>query len=80
MVMASMMQLALDKNSHKGTWSHCRPSWLLRRLETEVRELRRAVRKREPASRVWQEAADVANFAAMVADVVGDRQGKRRGQ
>lgn len=74
-VMASKLQ----ENAHKGAWWHCKPSWLLRRLETEVRELRRAVQRRAPAKELWREAADVGNFAAMVADVMEDRERRRGG-
>jgi len=60
------MKLKLLKNSHKGGWLSEDVGSLLRRLKMEVREL-------EEAIYIWndgivEEAADVANFAMMIAD------------
>lgn len=63
------MEHQLSNNDHKGHWSGCTNAYLLRRLETECRELRRELEKsRVKPERVIREAADVANFAMMIAD------------
>lgn len=80
------MEKVLRDNDHKGGWEECRPDWLLMRLKQEVSELDSAMRKgtvphtgvddrtsdvpADPA----REAADVANFAMMIADVLGRLQ------
>lgn len=67
------MQSRLELNVHKGdNWQECAPVWLLGRLQEEVNELCDAVfgRGRSNPALVWAEAADVANFAAMLADCV----------
>jgi NTP pyrophosphatase (non-canonical NTP hydrolase) len=58
----------LALNDHKGGWDGEDPAWLLDRLQEELNELREAV---EVGGDVIGEAADVANFALMVADVAG---------
>lgn len=59
----------LDQNDHKTHWSNATQSYLLGRLADEVGELRRAVLVETPdPDRVLAEAADVANFAMMIAD------------
>ena len=65
---AERMEAELAENDHKRHWSSCTPGWLLKRLEDEVAELRRAVETGAPAARVISEAADVGNFAMMIAD------------
>lgn len=75
----------LEENAHKGGWSDESPRWLLTRVEEELVELRQAVDAWNAAThrgypddicearrrKVLREAADVANFALMVADVCG---------
>ena len=78
---AAEMENKLAENRHKGDregWLKDTPEALLERLDEEVTELKEAVRlmKTLPPSevtkmRVTQEAADVGNFAMMVADVCG---------
>ena len=63
---ARQMEAKLRENDHKGGWDDCELGWLLRRLGQEVGELRRALKKEK---HVVREAADVANFAMMIADV-----------
>lgn len=65
---ARAMEEKLAENDHKGGWLDETFTWLLGRLEDEMRELKRAVRKGEPARTVLREAADVANFAMMIAE------------
>lgn len=75
---ATLMELQLQANDHKGGWTHDTAADLLTRLYEEAAELRAAVtahalarpNEQEAAMvRVGEEAADVGNFAMMVADV-----------
>jgi NTP pyrophosphatase (non-canonical NTP hydrolase) len=66
---AQAMEAELRANAHKGGWSTCSTGYLLRRLGQEVGELRRALNSRASRETVLSEAADVANFAMMIADV-----------
>lgn len=66
------MVVKLDENSGKGGWSNDSPDSLLLRVFEEAVELTSAV-KHETSDAVIREAADVANFAMMVADVVARR-------
>jgi len=66
---ALLMEDRLQANDHKGGWADCADEYLLRRLQEEVNELHVAMRDR-PLD-VGEEAADVANFAMMLADVSG---------
>lgn len=82
---AQAMEAQLRANDHKPGWKGIEPDALLDRLREERRELEVAVLQIEvyamgncsPANtthyvgRVVKEAADVANFAMMVADVCG---------
>ena len=83
----------LMANAHKGGWKDENVYDLLSRLGDEVRELEEAVHawdlaKSRPitssevaadlAGKVAKEAADVGNFAMMVADVVGGLRYERR--
>ena len=58
----------LDKmrvNAHKAHWNTVTQQWLMERLHEEVYEL---VETLANGGDVISEAADVANFAAMIAD------------
>jgi len=81
---AETMERKLRENEYKSIWKNESANWLLDRLREEVEELDRAIyrpdwkchvdkpenqRRCEMRSDVWREAADVANFAMMVADV-----------
>lgn len=75
---ATLMEEALRRNEGKGGWHDDQPEELLLRAYEELGELHREVLRRfrsdEPGSwrnRIAREAADVANFALMVADVCG---------
>ena len=63
---ASDMFEKLRKNAHKAHWNTVDQSWLLGRLKVEVEELSNAIN--HTPSEIIQECADVANFAAMIAD------------
>lgn len=74
---AHLMEAKLRENDYKGGWQKDKPSALLKRLREEADELDAAI---QPGTRgdigpwrglVGNEAADVANFAMMVADVCG---------
>lgn len=70
---ADLMEAQLRKNDHKGGWKNDRPHALLKRLYDEAAELGHAMPYDDdfdPENVGW-EAADVANFAMMIADVCG---------
>ena len=60
------MEEKLRRNDHKGGWEECSLDVLFDRLKNEVRELQKAIAE-EPDVNVMFEAADVANFAMMIA-------------
>ena len=76
---ADLMEQQLRANDHKGGWKDCKPLELWRRIGEESHELfleiwrDRSIEDPVPADpgRVGREAADVANFAMMIADVCG---------
>lgn len=70
---ANRMERKLAENDHKDHWSHYENGHLLRRLGQELGELRRAMKRGDTTSRIADEAADVANFAMMIADNALDR-------
>ncbi len=73
------MVAKLDANSHKRGWEHCEYQYLSMRLTQEREELRRAIERGAPVEEVIREAADVANFAMMVADVYRADYARREG-
>lgn len=68
---ARLMESRLLDNEGKGGWRDCDPEWLLDRLYQEAKELSRETgpEGKHDSKRIGQEAADVANFAMMIADV-----------
>lgn len=58
----------LRENDHKGGWENEPIDWLLDRLEEEAKELYYATGSPGSAEKIIHEAADVANFAMMIAD------------
>ena len=80
---AVLMKAKLAKNAHKGDrdgWRCDTPNALLRRLREEVQELAHLVdvpfvnddgTDPDFAAEVGGEAADIANFAMVIADVAG---------
>lgn len=75
---AQAMEGKLALNRHKGdreAWLKDDPSALVTRLYDEVNELSDAVKDKGPGE-VLGEAADVANFAMMIADVCRERAAK----
>lgn len=79
---AGEMERKLKANDHKGDWSNCTFGYLSRRLHQETKELSRALAAfkalregpgsdeaaADMAENLIREAADVANFAMMIAD------------
>ena len=77
---ARLMERELQENDDKGGWETCPDDYLVRRIDDERAELARLLRKLQrkidrdvdltPAEveQVLSEAADVANFAMMIAD------------
>lgn len=73
---AGVMEKKLSENRHKGDvegWRELKVGKLLAAFDDEVLELREAILKRERWDKVEREAADVANFIMMVADVYKQR-------
>lgn len=62
---ANEMERQLQANDHKTGWDRMAARQLLNRLKQETIELGRAI---ESGKNVAEEAADVANFAMMIAD------------
>ena len=84
---AALMQMKLNKNSHKSGWKGMdfgpfgegrgqywreKDEYLLKRLDEEVTELKQAISEGKSDVEVAHECADVANFAMMIADVRWD--------
>ena len=65
---ADLMEEMLQENDHKGGWQYDSSKALLRRLKQETAELQRAIERDAPTDEIAREAADVANFAMMIAD------------
>ena len=70
---AQVMRDKLNENQHKSTWKNEDYRWLFRRLEMEVEELRKEIAHPHESTprEIAREAADVACFAMMIADVFG---------
>ena len=66
---AKIMENKLKQNDYKGGWSNCDIKWLLSRLKEETVELEQAIENKSKEN-IVKEAADVANFAMMIADNV----------
>ena len=69
--LSEMMKMKLSMRSSENTtaaWRHSSNEYLFKRLDAEVAELKRAVETARHSDTVLAEAADVANFAAMIAD------------
>ena len=78
---AEAMERKLKTNDHKRSWKDCDEQYLSMRLTQERHELRRACQCGDAAT-ILDEAADVANFAMMIADNAARRQrraGRSRG-
>lgn len=69
-ILQDAMKAKIDRDLYKGTWENIPLEELLKLLEDEVEELREAVLL-EPNENIIKEAADVANFALMIAGNAG---------
>ncbi|ARF70707.1 hypothetical protein B7C51_24855 (plasmid) [Paenibacillus larvae subsp. pulvifaciens] len=65
---AEQMELKLRENDHKGGWADCLIEHLLRQVPREYRELLKALLWDDLPDEVIREAADIANYAMMIAD------------
>lgn len=73
---ARLMEQQLRANDHKPGWKNDNPMALLDRADEELNELHAALMRafvdmKSNRETVGKEAADVANFALMIADVCG---------
>lgn len=65
---AASMKAKMLENSHKDGWLTMTADALLKRLSEEVLELTQAIHYNVEETAVRREAADVGNFAMMIAD------------
>jgi len=70
------MEDQLRANEHKGGWKHLDDSYLLARLMEELGELAVAIEYGTNKKEIIREAADVANFAMMIADKCSQGENK----
>lgn len=68
---ALLMEKRLRENEHKGGWEDERMDWLFARLLDEAGELEAEMNPNAVPRQIAVEAADVANFAMMIADNCG---------
>ena len=74
---AAAMEMKLrDKDTEKGAegWKNSSVPYLMERLDEEVKELKKALHEWPMGMKtntIMNEAADVANFTMMVADLTG---------
>lgn len=70
---AEQMEKKLRENEGKGGWDNCNIYWLIQRIREETNELLSAVNLHRDLGatkeNIIREAADVANFAMMMADI-----------
>jgi len=71
---AGRMEKKLKKNDHKGGWSEDMLPYLGKRFGEEVNEFIDAMYSNNAEGTI-NEAADVANFAMMIADILAKRKG-----
>lgn len=63
------MEDKLKQNDYKSHWQDETPSYLLNRMQEELNELRHSYMNGKIGKAIIQEAADIANFAMMMADI-----------
>ena len=66
---AHLMESQLQRNDYKGGWRVESLQFLFARLTEESYELQASIANKDSADTIRREAADVANFAMMIADV-----------
>jgi NTP pyrophosphatase (non-canonical NTP hydrolase) len=71
---AEQMENKLKANDHKGGWDNCNVYWLWHRIQDESGELLTAINLYRDLgadkNNIIEKAANVANFAMMIADIV----------
>ena len=72
--LVAVMKRRLQANRHKSHWSYDSQLDLLKKLRAEVEELDEAIKLGSVT--IIDECADVANFAAMIADKARGRSEK----
>jgi len=74
---AEQMENKLKHHDAKGHWNDCDIDWLFTRVQDEIIELLEAIdlhKQGEGTSEeIIKEAADVANFVMMIADIVNEK-------
>lgn len=76
---AEQMELALIKNDHKNGWLNDDWDELYDRIKDEMKELYKECGKfTKDEEKIISEAADVANFAMMIADKFGNQFGQEK--
>lgn len=69
---AEVMEKQLQKNEHKGGWKDCESSFLKQELFKNSRELSiTEIHFPYDKQTILRRAANIANFAMMIADVCG---------
>lgn len=70
---SEQMETKLRENDKKGGWDNCNIYWIIKRINEETNELLNAVDLHRDLGatkeNIIREAADVANFAMMIADI-----------
>jgi len=64
----------LNRNAHKGKWEDLNTHTAFERLIGEVDELHEAILKKDNSVETLLEAADVANFALILANIAVERE------
>ena len=76
---AEQMELALIKNDHKSGWLNDDWDELYDRIKDEMKELKKECEKfTKDDDKIIAEAADIANFAMMIADLRGEEFGQHK--
>ena len=68
----NLMVFKLQKNVHKGRWENIDIWDAFWMMQTESGELMKAIRERN-IDEIYMEAADVANFAMILASILKER-------
>lgn len=72
-----MYRVLQDNDAKTGWQTHTiTDKWLLNRCRQELQELVRAVNRGDDPEAIIKEAADVANFAMMIADRANRKEGQ----
>lgn len=73
---AKVMETKLRKRDGYGGWRHLPLSYVMEKLKAEMRELEIAVQYESPQE-VMNEAADLANFAMFIFDIMKTQEDTR---